>query len=374
MKFVLPRDVAISLFKRVNRVQSNSTAVPNLEKVHVSAADGQVFVSKTNLTHVARVWHQADVQAFGTAIFPSAPTLIHFLSALPDLPVEFDCSDGVLVVRCGTTRLTRAVISTKAYPQLPDFNAITQYEEIAVGPFSSDLAAVTAVAANSKVPAGKQVQIANGVLTAADEFRVHAQQMSGYTLSDRSLPASALPLLKALILTSEHEYVHVGAAKGAVVFKTHDAILVAYHTEVSLPSVGEVLQKAALSNDRLVVVDTEALVRAIGQVLGTASKDVITLAIEQSGVVSVSSVNEVGDTFTQFKADVVPDGPVEFIDQISLSGTMLSDVLKVYPSQSLRMWLQMPTKKMTHQPVRFSGEGEGGKFVAVLPQVKKELL
>lgn len=375
MRFEVERDVFIAALKKSGRLRSPASLVPNLDKVLVVATPDQIQLLTTNLTQILRIdVPSADVSEEGTAVFPRPSEVAQFLSSLPDGPVLFDSSNDALTMSSGKTKSTRQLVAVKTYPSLPDLDIIKDWHKIPAGLFAQDLAAASPLALKAETAHFAQVKVEDGVFYGSDGLHAHAQQTSGYECPDISVSASAVPLLKSLVLTSEVEYVSVGLAKTAVLFSVPDITLLTYNPTVEMPDVKSSIISVALENDQILEVDRDELKRAVLQVSGTTDNfSAVRIFAAKSGEIVLKSKSASGQTETSIS------GEFNHKDQeVILSVGSLIRALDCYAQQSCTLLLGPDINKSgakSISPVRLSAnDGEVGKFVAVLTQLRKDIL
>lgn len=375
MRFVVERDVAVEAFKKASRLRAPSLLVPNLDKVMVKATDEGLEIFATNIAQIVRIdVSSADVSEEGTAIFPKPMDMVQFLSVLPDGDVTFDVSDTTLLVSSGKAKTTRQLVPIKSYPALPDLDVVKTWHEIPAGLLASDIKAVLPAADRAGTPHFMQVVVTDKVFYGSDGLSAHVQQVSGYECPDLSISTSAMALLKALVFSTENEYVEIGLAKSAVLFRVNGLTLLTYAPTTEMPDVNKAIVSAALNNDQILEVDRDELRRAVAQVSGTVDNfSAVHIFAAKSGNIVLRSKSNNGQTETQIT------GTFEHPDQeVILSAGALVAALSVYPQQMCKIFLGSQPNKAgakTISPVRVSSnEGEGGSFVAVLSQLRKDLL
>lgn len=378
MRFTVERDTALSLFAKAGKIRqgASSTFVPNLEKIFVEAtAEGELVLVTTNLLQILRQHTESvDVVEPGKAVLPKAADLVQFLSACPDGEVTFDVKDTTLFVSAGSASLVRQLVAVNSYPATPDFSVVSSWQSVPVGLFASDLKAVYPLAAAASEPNLSQVVVKDGVFYASSGSVAHVQQASGYKCPDLALAAGCVPLVRSLVLTSENEYVEIGFAKNAVCFRVAGMALVAYSPTHVFPDVVEPLVKAALSNTIVLTVDRDEMLRAARQVWGTVDTfGAVFIEAKKGGYVTLRTKSAIGQTETR----VVGDFP-NLDKEVVVSAKALVDALGCYPQQVCKIFLGDADNAASVKdipPVRLTASGgEGGNFVAVMSQLRKDLL
>lgn len=374
MRFTVERDVALGLFRRASKVKtstSSSTLVPNLSKAFVQVDDGSLTVTVTNLLQVFSVsTSSVSVSEQGKSVFPTPGELVVFLSALPDGEVQFDVTEHLLTVSAGATSMVRQVVATSEFPALPDLGVVEEWVSIPAGLMKQDFSAVLAPAKNSDEAQFGQVVVQGGTFIGSDGSSVHARAASGYECPNLALTVDAFVLIRSLVLVPDVEFVSVGFAKGATLFKTYDSILMTYDPAAKFPNIMATLSNAALNNDMLLVVDRDELLRAVMQVSGTSDKyGAVSVSADKGEVVRVRSKSLLGSTETVVSAT---------FDQPKLEFTVtyysLMQALKAFPQQEVKIFLGTTTAKSV-PPVRLIAPGgEGGFFVSLISQLKKDVL
>ncbi len=371
-KFVASKKPLVRMVTRAAAVADKKSTMPVLAHVLLTAGDGSVNVSATDLFISVMQSCEADVKEPGSVSVPASELLAR-LKAMPDGPVQVSVGTGckVTVHAVGSKRrFTLFGLPATEYPKLPAVKAddavltltATQLFDLIEHTYFSVSKDETRAHLNSAL-----FEVEPGVIRMVS---TDGHRLTKYEMPVDGLDAVAtmlIPLkvvnelrraLKAIKKQDRPDVAVTIAQSGQVAFFTiRDLCLSAKLIDAQFPPYEAVIPK---DRDGAFSVDTAALQLAIAGVAVASSKvtDGIKLDAVEGALKLSSSDAECGDGFDEVSVDYVgPDLSVGF------SHKYLIDVLKAVDTEEVSLGIGGPLDPVVLRPVG----GDGGFLAVVMP-------
>ncbi len=367
MKFAIQQEDLQKALDVVAGVVPGKTTLPILTCILMEADKKGLTLSATNLD-ISILTHTdgAEVQAAGKIAVPAAK-LVTFVRSLPSGEVVVENKGGRLSVRAGKASLEEVCMNAQEYPALPQTAA---GEGLAIeGGLLTEMIAETsyAVSRDETRPAlmGILWEVAPQTLTmvATDAHRLARSLRhitwdvaAGRTLIVDTAGLRHLPRLVGQ--TDDKEPVEVFLGENQLSFRCGASVLHTRLLEGPFPDYRAVLPA---NNDKLAVVDREALAMAIRRVSITADRitSQIRLGLEKNRL--ELSAKGTDGSHAEDEIPVAYDGDAL---EIGFNYNYLQDILKNIRSDSVQLRLRDPQSAALVEP--FGDEKTAGDLLCLL--------
>ncbi|MDQ3873929.1 MAG: DNA polymerase III subunit beta [Actinomycetota bacterium] len=231
----------------VARAVSTRATVQILSGVLVTAADGRVELSATDMDLSLRTSLDAEVEGPGRIVVPGR-LLVEVTRLLPETTVELEhrADEGTVSVTCGSAQYRLHTYSAEDFPRLPDVEE-TPIFSVPRDVFLGTVARVSRAASRDEsrpVLTGILVRLAGGrlVMAATDSYRLAVKATSldvDAPALDAIVPARALAELGRI--TQDAEDLRLGLHENHVLFGTGDAWLATRRIDGQFPDYEQLL-------------------------------------------------------------------------------------------------------------------------------------
>lgn len=331
MRLTCLRDELASKLALAVRAASSKSTIPVLGQVLLTAQDGTVELSATDMELSLRVPVEATIGEPGSVVVPRLATDIVRTLADGQVELEHRANEGVVSVTGGQSSFTLNCLQASEFPQLPadEGEGIT----MPVGPFVQTSDRVSRAASRDDtrpVLTGVLVRIGlDGItMVATDSYRLAVMQTALESAPSETreaiIPARALQEVSRLAAAMKAEEIEIVIAENQAIFRIGGARLISRLIDGQFPDYRQLVPDQF---EHEVVFDRAELGSVLSRIGVLAQRSApIRLAFEQ-GQVTVSTVSEQlgegheslpvtfqGDPFEiGFNAEFVRDG-VENVD------------------------------------------------------------
>ncbi|HET8906771.1 MAG TPA: DNA polymerase III subunit beta [Ktedonobacterales bacterium] len=371
------QDLARGLSTVSHAVSTRST-LPILSNILLSAENGRLRLSATNLEIGITCWVPANIQEEGTTTSPSR-LLTDFVNTLPpaDVSLALQPSGQSLKVSDQRSQATIRGMEPGEFPTIPTADGGEPPLTVSVSDLRTMIGEVAFAAATDDarpVFTGVLARARDGRLTfaAADSFRLAVRSValtengaaSATTLSDMLIPARTLSELAKVLPDDGTVYIVVTPNRNQVLFRIGDDLeLVSTLISGQFPNYEVILPKSRTTR---VTLPTDELRQAAKQasIFARDSANIVRLKVAEGqgdgltpgAVILSATAEENGDTTST--RDGTVDGPgMEIIFNVKY----LTDVLGVLSTSSVALELNSPQQPGVIKPV--GDEGSDYQYV-----------
>jgi DNA polymerase-3 subunit beta len=252
MKLTCSKDELSEKLQVAGRGVSTRTTVQILAGILLSAADGRLSLSATDMEISLRVSLEAQVEDEGSVVVPGR-LLVDIVRLLPagDVTISHRAEEGVVELVCGSASYRLNTYAAEDFPRLPeieDASAFTVEKEA----FVDTIARVSRSASRDEsrpVLTGVLVRFEGDklVMAATDSYRLSVKETALSDSPGRDIeaivPARALGEL-ARIAQGEGETIQVGVQENQVVFGVDDVWLTARRIDGQFPNYRQLLPES----------------------------------------------------------------------------------------------------------------------------------
>jgi DNA polymerase III subunit beta len=365
------QDLARGLSTVSHAVSSRST-LPILSNILLSAENGRLRLSATNLEIGITCWVPANIQEEGTTTSPSR-LLTDFVNTLPpaEVSLALQPSGQSLKVSDQRSQATIRGMEPGEFPTIPTADGGEPPLTVSVSDLRKMIGEVAFAAATDDarpVFTGVLARARDGRLTfaAADSFRLAVRSValtengasSATTLNDMLIPARTLSELAKVLPDDGTVYIVVTPNRNQVLFRIGDDLeLVSTLISGQFPNFEAILPKGWTTR---VTLPTEELRQAAKQasIFARDSANIVRLKVAEGqsgsltpgGVTLSATAEEHGETTST--RDGTVDGPgMEIIFNVKY----LTDVLAVLSTQDVALELNTPQQPGVIKPVNDGG-------------------
>jgi DNA polymerase-3 subunit beta len=319
MQLSISRADLSRVMTNVGRVVEARNTIPILSSVLLTASDGRLTISGTDLDIMATASTDADVSTPG-AICVDAKLLGDIVKKAGDSDVTMSLAGDKLTVKSGRSKFTLQTLPADDFPDLKDDDFKTEFE--------IDLAALFAPCAFAI--SNEEVRYyLNGVFFIADDGFMTAVATDGHRLARHRQPSTesftGVIVPRKTVGMLPKGIVTVAVSETKIRIRAGDFLLVSKLIDGTYPDYERVVPK---SNDKLITVDRDAILKAADRVASISSERgrAVKLSIAP-GSVELSARSDVG----QAEDEVAAEYTGEPID-IGFNSVYLRDLLSVLPS------------------------------------------
>ena len=331
------------------------TTLPVLSNILIEAGEDGVRMSGTDLDVAVRVTAPADVVEGGTITVPGKK-LQEITRELPDEPVEVSTRGDQMELSCGRSRFKLNGLPSEEFPALPDVDFEAGWSTR--GSELHRLIHHTAFAVSTE----ESRPILNGVLWELRDGTMRMVATNGHRLARMTIPAgsSSAPSTDFIVPPAALQQVQR-------LFKDEDEVIVArtgnhlgfsgsgreVYTrliEGSYPNYEQVIPK---DNDKHAIVEKRALESAVRRMAVVASDQThrIKLAFEEGRVHLNVLTPDLGEGHDEL--ELLYEG--EDLE-IGFNANYLLEVLRIMPTEDVRLTFRAPERAATVEPVSEDGE------------------
>lgn len=348
----------------VSRAVASRNTLPVIGNILLTANNGRLQLSATNLEISLTCWIGATVEAEGAITVP-AKTLADLVPTLPSEAVTLNLSQTLLRLTCGRFKANLKGIPADEFPKLPTLNQDTaiqfQAGELRAAIKQVAFGAATDQARPALTGVFLEIHDQQATLVAADGFRL-ALRTTGLPTPVASpvcaiIPVRALEELARVLDSDEPVFMSL-LEHGPIVFRNGGLELTAQLIEATYPDYRRIIPT---SHTTRVVLTTAEFRKACktADIFARESAHTLRLRIEPDGRVIVSAVAaETGDNLAELDAMVEGTESIE----IAFNARYLLDALEAIDIQQATLELTTPTSPATLKPV-----GRDDQLYVVMP-------
>lgn len=337
----------------VSRAVASRNTLPVLGHILLTASNGRLQLSASNLEIGLTCWVGAAIEGEGAITVP-AKTLADLVPTLPNETIALTLDQLTLRVACGRFKANLKGLPADEFPNLPTLDPDTAVQ------FPSDdfraaiKQVIFSVATDQARPAltGVLLELCNqqATVVAADGFRLAVRTLNLPALVASParvlIPAKALNELARGLDVDEPVFMSLLEEKQAV-FRNGSLELTAQLLEATFPDYGRIIPAGQTMR---VTVNTAELRKACKttDVFAREAAHTLRLRIEPEGRVTVSAVSaETGDNRAEVDAVVNAADSLE----IAFNARYLLDALEVIDTPQVALELTAPNMPATLKPV-----------------------
>lgn len=326
MEFTIERAQLARLIKHADRAVESRNTIPILSNVLLTAADGKLTITATDLDVIATASGQAEVAAPGKITVGSK-----LLSDIANKPggslVDFKLEPGFLIVKAGRSRFKLATLPAEDFPDggKADYDA----------EFETDLGALFSQVAFAI--SNEEIRYyLNGIYLAGGKGGLTAVATDGHRLakavtdSDTTFDGVIVPRKAVALIGAGPAAVSVSQNK--IRIAQGDFSLVSKLIDGTFPDYQRVIPTG---NDKAVTVDRDEMMRAAERVVTISSERgrAVKLSIAP-GSVAFAARSEVGEAADEIEAQYSGE-PVE----IGFNSAYLRDMFAALPAGAVEVRL-----------------------------------
>jgi DNA polymerase-3 subunit beta len=349
MKFTITRERLQEGLSAVANAVPTKTTLPVLSNIQVEAVEGGIRLSGTDLDIAVSTVVPAEVDAQGAVTLP-ARKLVEIVRELPSAAIRIAAAGEQRVnLECGRSRFKLLGIPRDEFPTFP----VVRFED-AWKVTSADLQKLighVAFAASTE----ESRPILNGVLWELRKDQMRMVATNGHRLarmdvavtgqgeaSDFIVPPKALDQVRRLFGSADE--VEIARSENHLGFRAGQTYVFTRLIEGPYPNYEQVIPR---DNDRVAVVDKQALASALRRVGVVASDQTHRVRLGFSGGALKFTVNtpDLGEAHDEMAVSY--DGePLE----IGFNANYLLEILKYMPTDEVRVTMKAPERAATLEP------------------------
>ena len=371
MKFEIQQDVLHKALDLVAGVVPSKTTLPILKSILVVAEQGELRFSVTNLDiSMVTATREVTITEPGKAAI-LAEKLASFVRSLAPGSVTLVVDQNKLSIRCGKASLEVPCLNPDEYPQLPALDATDPL--YIPGDLLTTMVAETtyAVSRDETRPAlmGILWEIdAKGLTMVATDAHRLARSKRPMTWEKRLetrrmiVDTSGLRQLPRIVAQGgETSVLEVYLGETQISFRAGDTVLHTRLLEGPFPDYNAVIPTG---NDKLVVIDREAMLQAIRRVSITADRitNQIRLGIENGRL----ELGARGSDGSRAEDEIAVGYEGEALE-IGFNFSYLQDILKNMRTDSVQLSLRNPQSAALIAPMGDSGEQSSNLLCLLMP-------
>lgn len=364
MQFTVAKSALLEALQICSSAVPGKSTLPILQNFLLSARNGELLVTATDLDLGVRMSIAVDLRQAGEVVVP-ARSLVDIVRELPDLPVEFTLKDFHLVMRSeGGFSCRLAGTEASDYPALPVLEGeggfaipagtLRMLSEKTLFAVSTDQARM---ALNGVYWEPGQDRMA---MVSTDGHRLGyasaASDLSGFDHGVIVPPKAVSQVLRVAV--GEEALVEVHLADGSARFKSGVVEIFTKLIEGPYPNYSQVIPK---SSARVAVVHREDLAAIVRRVATLANRNTRQIRLSFApGRLEVSTQN----------LDLGGEGrdslPVEFAGEpfdIGFNAQYLTEILKLVDAPQVRLKMNQPTQACVIEPAA----DDPGFFFILMP-------
>lgn len=341
LKFTTKQFALQVLLDKAASVLPTKELLPVLANFRLEVTDGRISVVATDLElSVLATTEMVRVETEGVAVFPGR-RMLAIVSEAGDGDLECDVVDGTAAITVGKTSWSIKLQDGSDYPELPKVDGL-EFHKIEKTPFQAALGSVRyAASTEASRPALMMVDVKGGSVRASDGGRYQEASFDPDFDLDFQIPLGAVDDLLKLLRSTEVTAVEVALSNHHLVFRIGSDIFLASKLMLEFPDMDKQIRDPAMANDQELVLDREALLRAVRRVRITADPETsaVVLQLTKNGCV-VRSQDKRGNhseealeaTWAGSKRSVV------------VNHRFLMDLLRMVDTPTCSFWLGAETK------------------------------
>ncbi len=373
-----------SMLDRANAVIPAKEVVPGTAYARLDAvlgddntANSVTITASDGVQTLQIVTDMVSVSVPGVALLP-AKRIIDVLRLAPEDIISMVIVGTAAVIRSGRAQWTIQLPTTSPSDTvIPDASRVTVPREA----FLNTLIAVgRALPTFNARPALHQVNVANGLVTAADGSRVHREalpvEFAGLTFA---IPARGLDQVLRMLRTSRSADFEIGVHDTGVVFGIDADVLSVQRLAVPFPDVEKLLLTPAIENTSKLTVEPKALIDVVKRVRLAADAEyasIILTVVPEKKVngeavysLAVSAKDRLGNSSAE-RIGVQWTGPVSG-HTVCVNHKFLTELLVSIDSEFVTLRLGADSKTVK-KPVYVEDKALG--FVGMLVQMRSDWL
>ncbi len=320
---------------RTGRIVSSKPQLPILSNILLSAKEGRLRITVTNLETTETVWLGAKVEKEG-GICVSSRLLLELVASLPQTPVSLAVKEGSLTVK---TQGVKAIIPGVPESEFPQASVSEKKgSELAKDEFVTAVAQVIFSAATDEgrpLLTGVRVLQRDGetLFAATDGYRLSLKRINLATKEPLDLLVPARALAEVTKISQEEKdvkeiYMNSPAA-GQLVFVIGDTDLHARLIEGDYPNFEKIIPTKW--NTRILF-ERDALFRAVksAAIFARDNANIIKLHVENQTVTVSANAPQIGENEVAVDAKVDGDG-----GDMAINSRFLLECLSNFPSDEV---------------------------------------
>lgn len=313
MQFTCLTENLVKGLSTVSKAIPLKHSLPILTNVLITAQDGRVRLSGTNLDTVITLYLGSSVDADGAITVP-AKLLHEYVSNITAEQVTLNLDNSPqLNVNAGKTKSKFNVVSAEDYPPLPDFESTSGVIEVDPKDFSNAVSQVSfSVALDESRPvfSGIYMIYRDGklVLVGSDGFRLSEKVIAAEGNVDALesiLPAKTLVEISRIFSSCDEKIkIFLNGDENLCVFECEETVVASRLIEGSYPDYTAIIPKEFSVSAKL---SGEALTEAakLTNVFAKTSNNLLKMIFRPDGILELSSNDqELGDSVHEVEVSV----------------------------------------------------------------------
>lgn len=340
MQLTISRTELVRVIAAVSRVVESRNIMEILSSLRLTAKDGFLKVTATDLTIIAEARAEADINADGD-VCVEAKLFNDIAKKAGANDVSLSLDDDKLIVKSGRSRFSLKTLDARDFPSFGDDN----YGEEFTADLSSLLSAVAFASGTNDIR-----EMLNGVLLRSLDGKLVAVATDGHRLARVS--GEEAPAFEDIIIPSKAVTV---IPKGSVTIGVSEEKLRVVGEDISIvtkliglvyPEYERVIPQ---QNDKVFTVDRDEMMRAADRVVTVSSEKSKSVRLSIApGSIQFSARSEAGEAADEVAADYSGE-PIEY----GLNSLYLRDMLHALPPGKAKFALSE-----TMSPAVITGEND----------------
>ena len=330
MKFTCLQENLAKGLNTVYKAVPTKSALPILSNILLSAEEGRLKLSATNLETSITTYVGASVQEEGAASVP-AKLLREFITTLPPSTVSAELKNDILHISSEKTKSKFNCAEASEYPELPTMPKDAKYIEIDPKVFAHDVSIVGfAAATDDSRPlfTGIYVTYSEGklILAATDGFRLSEKTLQvkgGANEFSAIIPAKTLvEVAKLFAAYTEPIKIVLNEAENLVLFEGEDTLIATRIIDGQYPDYKRIIPTVSKMTAEFLASELLEAVR-LTSIFSKEDSGAIKIKFDQDGTVYIlTTIKQVGEHESKFAAQI--EGEVA---EIAFNSKYLLDLL-----------------------------------------------
>lgn len=349
MKFTITREQLQEGLTAVAAAVPTKTTLPVLSNVMVETVKSGLRLSGTDLDTAVSTTVAADVDAEGSVTLP-AKKLADIVRELPSAPIRVTSAGEQRVsLECGRSKFKLLGLPREEFPSFPP----VKFDKASRAPAKLVHQLVTHVAFAASTEESRP--ILNGVLWELRPDRMRMVATNGHRLAKMDVPANGGTTADLIVppkaleqvrrLFSPEAELEIAKSENHIAFRSGGTQVYSRLIEGPYPNYEQVIPR---ENDKAATVDRVAMTAALRRMSVVASDQTHRIRLAFSGGAAKFSVQTPDLGEAQDELALTYEGePIE----IGFNAHYLLEILKVMPTDEVRLTLKTPERAATIEPV-----------------------
>ncbi len=349
MKFTITREQLQEGLTAVAAAVPTKTTLPVLSNVMVETVKSGLRLSGTDLDTAVSTTVAADVDAEGSVTLP-AKKLADIVRELPSAPIRVTSAGEQRVsLECGRSKFKLLGLPREEFPSFPP----VKFDKASRAPAKLVHQLVTHVAFAASTEESRP--ILNGVLWELRPDRMRMVATNGHRLAKMDVPANGGTTADLIVppkaleqvrrLFSPEAELEIAKSENHIGFRSGGTQVYSRLIEGPYPNYEQVIPR---ENDKAATVDRVAMTAALRRMSVVASDQTHRIRLAFSGGAAKFSVQTPDLGEAQDELALTYEGePIE----IGFNAHYLLEILKVMPTDEVRLTLKTPERAATIEPV-----------------------